>query len=424
MTSERITGVAVTVASGLARSTTFALCGLIVPFGIALLPLLAALHAVGSPWSWSNPWSWVGSAIIGAILTLALAHPVAVLFRRLIARWSGTSIPSGFLAQPEPVRLSTGFWWNGSAYERTREDAQSDLRLRRLREPAYWREVRWVVIAAVVVAPLCSVPATAMVGAIVLFAFATPLSIGSGVALAAVSLVSAPWAWHIVRPVANRWLATPDSPDGSVEDLRMQRADLSAAHDAEIRRIERDLHDGAQARLVAVGLDLATAERLIETDPERAVAMLRAARAGTAESLKELRGLVHGVYPPVLIERGLVPAIRALALDGPLETVVDGPDDLRLPAPLAAAVYFSLSELLANAAKHANARIARVAVTRGAGCIYAVVHDDGAGGAAMRPGGGLDGVRRRLAAFDGTIEIDSPTGGPTMLTVMVPCESS
>lgn len=425
MMRQRIARAVQSVAGGLARSTAFALCALIIPAGIALLPVLAAFHLLGGgPWSWSNPWSWIALALIAAPVTLVLAHPVARLFRRLLARWSRIDLPDGYRQQPEPVRLSTGFWWNGASYEKSLEDAQVDLRMRRIREPAYWREVRWAAVAAVVVAPACVAPLTALASAVLLFVEASWASTVSGMIFLVIVVVIAPLAWRIVRPLAERFLAAPSATASQATDLRRQRADLTASHDAEIRRIERDLHDGAQSRLVAVGLDLAAAERLWESDPERAKELLRVARAGTGESLKVLRELVHGVYPSVLIERGLVPAIRALALDSPIETVVDGPEEFRIASPLEAAIYFSVSELHTNIVHHAHASRARITVTARPTCVDVIVRDDGRGEATARPGGGLVGVRRRLAAFDGTLQIDSPSGGPTIITVRVPCESS
>lgn len=410
-----------TILVGLARSIVFAGCALIIPACVALLPVLAAWRLLGSPWAWSNPWSWVGLALIAAPVTLALAHPVAALFRRLILRWTGAPLDTGFRQQPEPIRLSTGYWWNGSSYERTRKDAVMDLRMRRFREPAYWREVRWVVIAAIAVVPVCAASPAAFVGAIIAFALATPSSTVLAIVLLVFGAAAAPWGWRAVIPLARRWLAAPEPPSPSATEWRSQRADLSAAHDAEIRRIERDLHDGAQARLVAVGLDLAAAERLIRSDPDRAEAMLRAARDGTRASLNDLRDLVHGVYPPVLVERGLMPAIRAAALDSPVDVTVEGPDELTLPSPVAAALYFAVCELLANIGKHAHTATASVTVTRDSTSAQVVVHDSGPGGALLRPGGGLDGIRRRIAAFDATLTIHSPAGGPTRITLKAPC---
>lgn len=406
---------------GFIRSATFAGLALLVPASVALLPVQAAFGVLGTPWAWTNPWSWLGLALIVIPVTLALAHPVAAMFRRLILRWTSVRIESGFRRLPEPVKLATGHWWNGVSYERSYEDALLDRRVQRIREPAYWREVRWVVIVAVTIGVVCAIPAAALITGIILCASASPIPVGSGVCLVVIGLVIAPWPWRIVLPLAQRWLA-PAADHPAVTELEHQRADLSAAHDAEIRRIERDLHDGAQARLVAVGLDLAAAERLIRTDPDRAEETLRTAREGTRASLNELRDLVRGVYPPVLIERGLVPAIRAAALDSPLDVTVAG-DELRLPSPVAAALYFATCELLTNVAKHAHTTQASVTVTSDSDTIAVTITDTGVGGARPREGSGLHGVRRRLAVFDAALVIHSPIGGPTEITARMPCAS-
>jgi signal transduction histidine kinase len=207
-----------------------------------------------------------------------------------------------------------------------------------------------------------------------------------------------------------------------VDELTAQRADTTVAQAAEISRIERDLHDGAQARLVGLGLSLATVEKLMETDPDQARALLRDARAGAATSLTELRELVRGIRPPVLNERGLIDAIRAFALDSPLEATVSTDVQLSLDPPIESALYFGVAELVTNAAKHANANWARISIARDTTGISVEVEDDGRGGASMRAGGGLAGLRRRLAVFDGTVEITSPAGGPTRVRMTVPCE--
>ena len=137
-------------------------------------------------------------------------------------------------------------------------------------------------------------------------------------------------------------------------------------------------------------------------------------------------GFISTLSSPLCIRRTSVPAIRAASLDSPLEVDVDAPDDLTLPSPVAAALYFAVCELLANAAKHAGVRTASVIVSSDSpapGYVEVVVRDDGAGGAGVRPGGGLDGVRRRLDVFDATLDLDSPIGGPTLITVQVPCGS-
>lgn len=411
------------VLHGVVLSTVFAALALLIPLCIAVLPLSAAFGVLGSPWSWTNPWSWVGLAMIAVPVTLVLAHPVAAACRRVLSRGMSIHIESGFREHAEPVRLSTGFWWNGMSYERSRDDARLDQRVRRMREPAFRREVRWAVLAAPTVGIACALPVAALVVGIVACTSESPMTVGCGVGLLVAGLITAPWAWRIVPPLARAWLA-PRATSTSAEDWKTQRADLSAAHDAEIRRIERDLHDGAQARLVAVGLDLAAAEQLVRTDPDRAEAMLRSAREGTRASLNSLRDLVRGVYPPVLIERGLVPALRAAALDSPLTVTVSGDDEVRLPSPMAAALYFATTELLTNVAKHARVSRAAIAVTSDTTWVTVTVRDAGAGGASPRSGSGLEGVRRRLDVFDAVLDIHSPVGGPTMITVRMPCASS
>lgn len=414
--------------SGLVRSVLLAAVASVSPV-LALVPPFASA-ALGSAWSWINPWSWFGLLMCFVPLTLVLARPVSTLFRRLVARWTAVTIEDGYRRSenaPKLVQLSTGQWWNGYSYERTRRDAEMDQRLRRrIGDPAYWRDVRWVPIAAVTVGPVCAVPAALLAGAVIAFAHPTLSTVVLGVVLLAAATASAPYLWRIIGPLAARWLRLPENVAMAerVRELESQRADATAAQAAEIRRIERDLHDGAQARLVAVGLSLATAERLMDTDPERAKALMREAREGTSNSLTELRELVRGVNPPVLVERGAVEAIRALALDSPLHVHVDAPDRLRLDTPIEAALYFGVAELLANASKHAPSARVRVQIRDRGTAIEIDVDDDGPGGATIRPGGGLDGIRQRLSAFDGTLTVSSPPGGPTRMRMAMPCVSS
>ncbi|QNP73085.1 sensor domain-containing protein [Streptomyces roseirectus] len=204
-------------------------------------------------------------------------------------------------------------------------------------------------------------------------------------------------------------------------ETRRAAVDTSAA---ELRRIERDLHDGAQARLVAMGMDLGTIEALIEQDPARAKALLSQARRNSAEALEELRDLVRGIHPPVLAERGLSDAVRALALRMPLPVEVDVDLGGRLDAPVESAAYFAVSELLTNAVKHAGADRVWVDLCHADGVLRISVTDDGRGGAAVGAGSGLAGVERRLGTFDGVLAVSSPVGGPTMATLEIPCALS
>jgi signal transduction histidine kinase len=204
-------------------------------------------------------------------------------------------------------------------------------------------------------------------------------------------------------------------------ETRRDAVDTSAA---ELRRIERDLHDGAQARLVAMGMDLGTVEALIEKDPAKARELLAQTRRSSAEALTELRDLVRGIHPPVLAERGLGDAVRALALRLPVATEVNVELPGRAEAPVESAAYFAVSEVLTNAVKHSGADRVWVDLHHAEGHLRVTVTDNGRGGAAIGSGSGLTGVERRLGTFDGVLAVSSPAGGPTMVTMEIPCASS
>ncbi|MEU6412315.1 histidine kinase [Microbispora sp. NPDC046933] len=408
-------------AVGFVRACVVVLVSMLVP---------AVWAAAAGLWIWwwgGNPWAGTAPLLWAGIGTLALSRPVCRMVRSLVAKWTGTVIPAGYRQSAPVVRMSTGYWWNGYSYERTSRDARQDQRMRLWwSDPATWRDLRFAVIAPFTTGVIAAVPPAGAVAAVVGLSHPAASMRLIGVLGVAVAIGAAPYAWRPVGPVAVRFLRPSPAMAlaDRVDELTAQRADTTVAQAAEIRRIERDLHDGAQARLVALGMSLATVERLMETDPNRAKALLREARSGAATSLTELRDLVRGISPPVLTERGLVDAVRALALDSPLEAAVSADLGLRLDPPIESALYFGVAELLTNAAKHARATRARISIFGGEGPgIVVDVEDDGGGGAGMRAGGGLDGLRRRLAVFDGTLEITSPAGGPTHVRMVVPCES-
>jgi signal transduction histidine kinase len=193
---------------------------------------------------------------------------------------------------------------------------------------------------------------------------------------------------------------------------------------AELRRMERDLHDGAQARLVALGINLRTAEQLFTTNPDAALTLVAESRKNSALALAELRALVRGIHPPVLADRGLADAIRALALSSPVPAATDIKLAGRPPAPVESAVYFAVAEALANAVKHADASQLHIRIVHWAGMLRIEVTDDGHGGADPASGTGLLGVERRLSTFDGIIAVSSPVGGPTIVVIEVPCALS
>jgi signal transduction histidine kinase len=209
-----------------------------------------------------------------------------------------------------------------------------------------------------------------------------------------------------------------------VRQLTQTRTEALDTGAAEIRRIERDLHDGAQARLVAMGMTLDAAGQIIDSNPDAARALVLEARDASVKALAELRALVRGIHPPVLADRGLADAIRALALDATARISLVSDLDARPPAPVESAAYFAVCELLANVSKHAEARQTWVDIRHTDGMLRIGVTDNGHGGAEPARGTGLRGIERRLAAFDGVLAISSPPGGPTAVTMEVPCALS
>jgi signal transduction histidine kinase len=205
-----------------------------------------------------------------------------------------------------------------------------------------------------------------------------------------------------------------------LEEVRASRARIVEAGDVERRRVERDLHDGAQQRLISLSLELRVARNALGDDVDPAVRRsLERAADEAAAALAELRDLALGIHPLILTESGLGAAVESLADRSPVDVAVDiGPE--RYPAAVEAAAYFVISEALANVAKYASATMARVRVRPFEDHMNIEVDDDGVGGADPRSGSGLNGLRDRLAALDGTLAIDSPSGGGTRLSARIP----
>lgn len=207
-----------------------------------------------------------------------------------------------------------------------------------------------------------------------------------------------------------------------IERLTSTRSAAIDAQEAELRRIERDLHDGAQARLVSLGMTIGMAEQKLDSDPGSARRLLEEARGGAHEALDELRDLARGIRPPVLQDRGLVAAVRELAVRSPFE--VDVVADLAgLPPAVESAAYFVVAESLANAGKHAGAGRIGIRLVRAGDVLVVEVSDDGRGGADP-DGGGLTGLRHRVEALDGTLRVASPPSGPTVVHAQLPCGSA
>ena len=243
-----------------------------------------------------------------------------------------------------------------------------------------------------------------------------------GVALVAVGCLLAPrlLTWSADFELAEQARALARRVDG----LTRTRSDAAETAVAELRRIERDLHDGAQARLVALGMSLRAVEQLMGTNPEAALALVAEARETSSRALADLRDLVRGIYPPVLADRGLAEAVRNLALDAVIDVDVDVALPGGPPMPVAAAVYFAVAEALTNVVRHAGAGAVRVGLEHADGMLRASVTDEGRGGADVSRGTGLAGVERRLATFDGILRVSSPAGGPTNIAIEVPCALS
>jgi signal transduction histidine kinase len=210
-----------------------------------------------------------------------------------------------------------------------------------------------------------------------------------------------------------------------VEEVKASRQRIVSAQDLERRRIERDIHDGVQQRLVALSLALKmTATRVGHDPPEAVIESLDDAADEARETLAELRRLARGIHPAIVTEGGLVAALESLADRSPVPVDLRVPDTGRLTPPVEVTVYYVVAETLTNAVKHAGASKVAVDLTRSDGQILVEVVDDGSGGAFASPGSGLSGLEDRVAALGGHLQIDSPPGGGTRIQVDIPCESS
>jgi signal transduction histidine kinase len=259
-------------------------------------------------------------------------------------------------------------------------------------------------------------PVTSWTGA----AFMPLLAVGYAVA----SLWVTPWLARRQTSWARLMLSPPPGARLAmrVAELTASRAAALEAHGAELRRIERDLHDGTQNRIVAVAMHLGIIERALRRDPVTALPLVLKAQDAASDALAGLRNVVRSIYPPVLAERGLDGAIAGLITRCAVPTTLTTDGLGRAPAAVESAAYFVVAEALTNVAKHSGANRCEVRL-KGVDPLVIEVWDDGLGGADETAGTGLVGIRRRVAAFDGTASIDSPPGGPTVLRVELPCGS-
>jgi signal transduction histidine kinase len=317
-------------------------------------------------------------------------------------------------------------------------------------DPATWRDLAWLVPGAIVgfalglmgvllplygIAGLTLVPLWIWLGT-GWYGYGVTWSIDAwpaglrclpqGAVILAAGLWAAPWLRWVDAHFVRLFLAPTKAAELRlrVTQLTATRADTVDAQAAELRRIERDLHDGVQARLVSLSMMIGLADTLIDRDPAEAHKLLAEARESSGTALVELRHLVRGIHPPVLAERGLGGAVRALALSLPVPITVDIDLPGRPDTPVESAAYFAVAETLTNMIRHSRAHTGSVSMRYVDGALAVVVSDDGAGGADPAGGTGLRGIERRLAVFDGTITFSSPSGGPTVITMEVPCALS
>jgi signal transduction histidine kinase len=318
-------------------------------------------------------------------------------------------------------------------------------------DPQTWKDLGWLVLNSVAgfVLSLAALTLSAVVLSYVLmpawwWAIPDPsnqygtlemgvfqvTSFGWAFVLAGVGLLLAPLAIALDRGLVRLHTATAArvlGPSESqrlrarVDDLAASRAGAVEVAQDQLERIERDLHDGAQARLVALALELGMAEEELEADPDAARETVRRARGEALSALEELRDLSRGMRPALLEERGLLAAVEALAGRSPLPTTITALGSLEeLPEPVQSGAYFVVAEALTNAAKHAGAERATVALERAPAALAVTVSDDGRGGADPR-GSGLDGLAKRVRALDGELRVSSPAGGPTVVSAEIPC---
>jgi signal transduction histidine kinase len=389
--------------------------------------------ALATLWITAVPLVALGAGIPLTLLSTVLVRWLADLHRQWAGRQLGEPVPRPYLPAPDagwPSRLWTI-----------------------LRDPAGWRDWAWLAVNAITGWLTCGLSLLLFTGGFVYLlyplvyllsppeVFRTPLgeafrlqSVTQSFALVPLGPVcfllwytTATRLTYLHARVIRLLLGPTEQARlrARVAQLATSRAETVDTQAGELRRIERDLHDGAQARLASLGMSLGLAEQLLAEDPQAARQLLAEARESTSDALTELRDLVRGIHPPVLADRGLDGALQALALINPTPTTVVTHLPGRLPAPVESAAYFAASEVLSNTIKHAGARHIRITAELGTtGDLTMRIADDGRGGASLENGTGLRGVARRLSAFDGTLSIDSPPGGPTEIRMWLPCASS
>ncbi|WP_329245029.1 sensor histidine kinase [Streptomyces canus] len=373
-----------------AMATVHLVVAAVMCFGVYIFITVLLLAAIGTV------------AVVGCWLlpeAVLLIRRIAGAKRNLTALWTGREIPEAYTPM------------TGTLRERLRIS---------VRDPGTLRDFRWMVSYYLYGALLALALPLWPLGLVVDGVWAGALRRDPVVLPLIVKLADteARWSTALLMPSPKARLAR------RVEELKETRADAIAAHEAELRRIERDLHDGAQANLVALSMRIGLAKRAYDRDPDAARRLLDDAQDQAEQALTELRQVVRGIHPPILTDRGLVGAVRALASSSGLTVgVEDGGLEAgtRAPAAVEAAAYFVVAESLTNVAKYSGADRAEVRLARTRRGLTVRVRDEGRGGAEESAGSGLLGMRRRVAALDGTFDVTSPAGGPTVIDVELPC---
>jgi signal transduction histidine kinase len=377
--------------------------------------------------------SWV--VAVGTILLAAALRLAAWLGgadRRRIGRWYGVAIAPALL----PVRRSGEPLIQAQREWRRSAGAWRLARYQVIRAPACGAAIFvlvlcwWTVIALLFVVPLRGQP-TAPAFTSWFFGhgvLGTGAEVVAGLIGFAVLLLTPPLIRAFARldaALGQRMLG-PDRAEilvGEVSRLTRSRALAIDAGDIERHRIERDLHDGVQPRLVSVAMQIDRARARMDRDPAAAGELLRQAHADAKEALADLRSIARGIHPAILDERGLDAALSALVAGAPVPVAVSVRLSRRPGRNQEAVAYFTAAEAIANLAKHASASQATLRISDESGALVVLVTDDGHGGAVITPGGGLAGLAGRLSGVDGSLSVESPPGGPTTVTAVIPCES-
>ena len=390
-------------------------------------------------------------ALVVVAVDLSLGLGLLVLIGGLLLLWVGVMVARGF-ARFERIRLRgmLGKTAETPAYLCPQPgDSFWRKALLPLRDPQSWLDVLWCFVGLVTATIAFSVAlvwwAAAAGGLTYWFwqrwipedsdgttGLADLLGFGTGrhaesmvnLVIGAVALLTLPLAVRFAAAlhgsVAHVLLSSRAELQQEVRRVEGGRDAARAAEAASLRRLERDIHDGPQQRLVRLSMDLGRAKRQLADDPELAAETIDAALAQARETVDELRSLSRGIAPPLLVDRGLAAALGELTVrsEVPVESTVDVPDGL--PPHVETAVYFVVAEALTNVAKHSGATRASVGVWQENGGVEVRVEDDGVGGAHPAKGSGLAGLQQRVLAADGRLEVSSPVGGPTVVTAWIP----